>query len=89
MTTAEQFGYGVETSVDLDKDCTCQPMQDGLGFSLGLRSRDAHQRAASINRQRGCERHQALVIYCPTRDECKCDYPGILCSACESVAVGA
>ena len=25
MTTAEQFGYGVETSVDLDKDCTCQP----------------------------------------------------------------
>ena len=62
---AEQFGYGVETSVALDKECTCQPMQDGLGFSLGLRSRDAHQRAASVNRQRGCERHQALVIYCP------------------------
>ena len=91
MTTAEQFGYAVETQVDFDHECTCQPLQNGLGFARGLRMRDAHQRAASINRQRCCERHQAVVLYCPTptRGECKCDYPGILCNVCESVAVGA
>ena len=58
--TAEQFGYAVETHVDFDHECTCQPLQNGLGFARGLRMRDAHQRAASINRQRCCERHKRL-----------------------------